>query len=42
MRNAGVEYIVYKNTLINLALEELGIKGMGAAPDKADPPSLSA
>jgi large subunit ribosomal protein L10 len=27
-REAGVEYIVYKNTLVRRALEELGLKGL--------------
>ena len=26
-RKAGVEYVVYKNTLVNLALKELGVEG---------------
>ena len=28
MRNAGVEYTVYKNTMIRLAAQEAGIEGL--------------
>ncbi|MGI6173641.1 MAG: 50S ribosomal protein L10 [Christensenellales bacterium] len=27
-RNAGIDYVVYKNTLVNLAMKDLGVEGM--------------